>query len=103
MQVLLACVIVPLWLLVVRQLVRQEHPGQAAAAAVAGLVLLLTADAVHRSAAVEKQAAARAVVTAASIPHLMGKVVIDKLSALRLEQLSCCSISTNDSRKPAPL
>jgi hypothetical protein len=75
LQVVLACVIIPLWLLVVRQLVRQQQPIHAAVAAVAGMVLLLIAEAVHSSAAAGDQAASWAVATPASISAMMGKEV----------------------------
>jgi len=96
LQVVLACVIIPLWLLVVRQLVRQQQPIHAAVAAVAGMVLLLTAEVVHSSAAAGDQAASWAVATPASISAMMGKEVGSEvhralLSTCIHQQLEACS------------
>jgi hypothetical protein len=67
LQVLLACFIVPAWLVVIRELLQQQQLGPAAVLAVAGLAVLLVSDAVNRQAAAAQAATAAATVTAGTM------------------------------------
>lgn len=71
LQVLLACVFVPGWLAVIRELLQQHQSGPAAAVAVAGLSVMLLSDIVNRSVAAERRAAAAVAVTPGTVQQLL--------------------------------
>ena len=67
LQVLAACILVPLWLALIRQAWQDQGPSAAAATAAGGLALLLLCDLIHRGAAKRRAAAQAACVTAANL------------------------------------
>lgn len=67
LQVLLSCLLVPLWLMLLRELLQQDQQQQAIVAALAGLALLLASDIIYRSTETTHRALAAQLVTADSL------------------------------------